>query len=1015
MIRVNSTDDDVHLVVREKERGRESKSVQAAEWCGRKEAWSAARSEPDARTKPTQWRFNRRNNRSKEIADHIRSESAKGRHELFTPAAAAKDDVHSIKMRYILLHKYMNISRLKSSIYLITITYNFRDGPNIIYTKNMQDDRNVERNIYVEHLDRDYSRIASQRDSNKNLQVHSDLDADSLRRQEIERGSDIGYLKLDPDRVSNTKNSRQNLQLDENEHNIHPRDQLFIKDGNTEILRLVTRDGVEEERYVNLPVRSVTMLPRQYLVVENGKDILMQRYIEDQGVESQMYKAKKAMEDDNDNDNKYGNYEEIQIVDNKRQTSNQTQKSDFQNFDLPIPGSVHDDNHMRPTNIHSSTAYVHQELLETSLRQQNELLRQILLDKEKNQQQQDAASQFENRLETQSLPGHSVMATQTDCHMGTQTEPHHIRPARRKARSDIDESYSEEEFEMVVDRDRSPRKLKWIKRKKPKRRKGKFKDENPRRSIRVEEVKRKIRTPILEETDVTLALDSAKSKKSAHKTSDDFHKIYGETRTSILRKMKNESTTKDKHVDEIERPIKSALKKEILMEISKSLDDDDKSQKKRPKLHRQSASTKYADDSDDSLSDENNENYYKYRRDSNDFTDDSLENYDKEKERRSTPNKTVKDKRNLIFSRQGSSTDAKDGISYEETRSVRTIFSNGKSSSTEKDHNGDTNTYEKIVVREKNFRNLSATELLEMNELESKKTNIKNKKEDPEVKKVVDKHVDVSKSVPRYMQWYNNKNSGTKQTETKVIPPKPKRAINKNKVQDIEEKKTRISEEAKKNFNQKQVNIDRSQNKKQSTVKDEKDVKVNSRLMKEEKVKPVPEGPLPDTHPLLQHSEHRYEHQYLNQNPMCFVQPTHMPQYLGMQSQLLMARPDGQLQPVYVNQIPVNLPQTVSSQNGPMTTVYLKPSEDTSIEEENIKNDSLKLQETSSDLSNKDINVTIKHVKTIEDDDSGIAMTSVMNNHIKRIPMTEKQSVFTIAYNEVQTKQLRPDSSTPSY
>lgn len=71
MIRVNSTEDDVRLVVQDKGLGRENKStqnienksIQANEW-RRREAWSAEQA--DLRTKPTQWKFNKRNYRSKE-------------------------------------------------------------------------------------------------------------------------------------------------------------------------------------------------------------------------------------------------------------------------------------------------------------------------------------------------------------------------------------------------------------------------------------------------------------------------------------------------------------------------------------------------------------------------------------------------------------------------------------------------------------------------------------------------------------------------------------------------------------------------------------------------------------------------------------------------------------------------------------------------------------------------------------------------------------------------------------
>lgn len=73
MIRVNSTEDDVRLVVRDKGVGRENKStqniqnksLQSNEWRAR-EAWSAEQA--DLRTKPTQWKFNKRNQRSKEAS-----------------------------------------------------------------------------------------------------------------------------------------------------------------------------------------------------------------------------------------------------------------------------------------------------------------------------------------------------------------------------------------------------------------------------------------------------------------------------------------------------------------------------------------------------------------------------------------------------------------------------------------------------------------------------------------------------------------------------------------------------------------------------------------------------------------------------------------------------------------------------------------------------------------------------------------------------------------------------------
>lgn len=911
--------------------------------------------------------------------------------------------------------------------------YLYRDGPNIIYTKDMQNnnERYIERNIYVDDIDREYSRITTHRESNKNLQSQNqdEMDADSIRRHEMERGSDVDYMKLDVDRISNAKSSsRQNLQVDDvqnkaqSSHN-QGREHMFIKEGNTEILRLVTRDGVEEERYVNLPVgqrvRPVTMIPQQYVVIDSGKDILMQRFIADQGDEAKHIQMKM---ENSQNSRKYDLNQDRNIQSNQyrivngnyRRASNDELilQGDYQNVELSVPGSVqpgHNDQEMTNNSIGvhrnvNTSSHLHHDLLETSLRQQNELLRQILLEKGRLAQYHDASSQFEIKLETQSLPGHSVMATQTDCHMSTQTEPHHLKPARRKARSDIDESYSEEEYEMRIEH--SPKEIRWIKRRRPKKRRGKFKEANPRRCIKVEEVKRKIKTPILEEAEVSLDIEGEKYNK---KEKEDLHNVYGETRTSILRKKKNESRKEKKRKD-VDRPAGSALKKDILLEISNSLDDDN-SKEKRPKLVRQTASTKY-DENGHSSSDDNNENYvHDARRDSNDFTDDSLEEYEHREIILSCKSSAIRDKRNLIFSRQGSSTDAKDG-----TPSIK------ENDKTNKKHHSHVS---KVSSLEKED---------EENDENSTKENIhkKSKGNENDSKKMTDKGVDVSKSVPRYMQWYNKNNGGTsapKQNETKVIPPKPKRATQKtrpNRTAPLnDEAKHQAPDDTHKKSSSKQTSEKqgKSQDPKKSKAENrEGESKVRSRLMKEEKVKPVPEGPLPDCHPLLQHSEHRYEHEYHNQNPMCFVQPTHLPQYLGMNPQTS--------QPLYINQIPVNSTPVhiVSSQNGLPTTVYLNPAShitepilQRTIEEtsKHMITESPNSQLTTADL-NVDTNVSVRHFRAMEDDDSGIAMTSLFagqnsSQNLKRLPITEKQSVFTIAYNDVQTKQLRPDSSTPSF
>jgi hypothetical protein len=89
--------------------------------------------------------------------------------------------------------------------------------------------------IYNEDVaddDQDYTSI-------KHINVKDTLtvahhpDEDSIRRHEMERGSDV---------ESERRMSFKRQQAQE-EANASGRDQLFIKDGNAEILRLVTRGG----------------------------------------------------------------------------------------------------------------------------------------------------------------------------------------------------------------------------------------------------------------------------------------------------------------------------------------------------------------------------------------------------------------------------------------------------------------------------------------------------------------------------------------------------------------------------------------------------------------------------------------------------------------------------------------------------------------------------------------------------------------------------------------------------
>ncbi|XP_018332036.1 cadherin-86C-like [Agrilus planipennis] len=215
-----------------------------------------------------------------------------------------------------------------------------------------------------------------------------DNEVDSLRRHEMERGSDRDLRR----KVAHKRES-----LD--------RDHLYIREGNADILRLITRGGEQQAQ-------------RQYFVdnqnnlVDSGKDILLKRFMDQQGTSHQV---------------KVGT----------------------------LPHESH-------------RAYEGQENLEAVLRQQNSLLRQIILERER-----------EVRLETQSLPA----GTQTDRNAGTQTEELYIlRPPQRKIYSDNDASDgSEAEEEILLTRLR-----------------GRKKKERRRRAL---EIRRKITTPIREESE----------------------------------------------------------------------------------------------------------------------------------------------------------------------------------------------------------------------------------------------------------------------------------------------------------------------------------------------------------------------------------------------------------------------------------------------------------------------------------------------------------------------------------
>ncbi|XP_022814589.1 cadherin-86C isoform X2 [Spodoptera litura] len=816
-----------------------------------------------------------------------------------------------------------------------------RDGPNIIYTKEMQLQEAFanKHKEYIEDLENGYDRIATLHYQRR------EQDNDSIRRHEIDRGSEVGvFLKSDADKNIHDKTDKTKREYPEKLRapSSQGRDQYFIKEGNTEILRLVTRGKNEEERYVNLPVpqqRPVTLIPHtQYVVVDSGKNLLMERFIREQGEEAKNIRDRMSKVTDLDN---ISNGKDAKSYGQRSQVGSDVpnQFNEYTNLQPEVPGTVP----LKADYLQSALlemqnkSTIHQELLESSLRKQNELLHQILIERERMLQNHETASQVESKLETQSLPGHSVMATQTECHIGTQTEPQLMKPTRRKARSDND-SYSEDESEMVVEDE--TKKVAWVKKKKPKK---KLKHKDPRRSMRVYDLSRKIKTPILEESEVSPSLESEKHVKISKTNEREEHiRNYGDMTKSTVTTSKNETVSSTQiKISDSDR--KSRLRRDVLMEISDSLDEKVESDfgERRLRLQKQFSVT----------------------------TDDmplksplAIEHESNDSKSRSSS--ASKDNRNLVFSRQGSSTEARE------------------------------------IAAEHSSTKLSDVDAhsIKLDSSSNVEPNSKRGNEASESTKSSESAKPTQKSLPRYMQWYGKKSTAAKPPPAeKVVPNKPKRP-SKTKNEDdkdkagrygkIMSKDTQGDSEVKKNFKSKENEF------------------IHPRILKEEKVTPVPEGPLPDVHPLLQHSEHRYEHQYENQNPLCYIQPTHIPKYLGQQPMPRKLAPEQQ--PIYVNQDDVKEPKQDIMESALTHSISISTSY-----EEDRKNPEVHVSKINIGGDNVP---DITHRTKIDDNDSGIAMnTLVQQNNMKRLPITEKKSVFTIAYDDVQTKQLRPDSSSTSY
>lgn len=802
-----------------------------------------------------------------------------------------------------------------------------------------------------------------------------------MRRHEIDRGSDMNY-------------DQQNTFKRHDDERQSNRDPIFIKDGNAEILRLITRGKNDEENiYVNIPPQQP-----QYIMVENGgKEILMRRFIDEQTNGKHIIRehyqvvpgAQKTTTDEMPIAGQRQHVSEIYV--NKSQPGSVVYSQLDPNSDIKLvhTNQLRSASHLNVPDTNMQHAYSNQSLiqqeLETSLKQQNALLRQILLEKEK---LEEKYSQQEVALETQSLPPSHMMAiaTQTDCEAGTQTDPIMTKPKRRRARSENDDSLSEDEYEYIrYSPPNSPEGVYWIKRRKTKKKSRHRNGTKPRRHIVVvEEVKRKIRTPIKEENEDFSTQTPPKAR-------------HPETRSSILRRMKNEQST-HKHASSNKAP---GLKKDVLMEISDSFDeqprDEIHSDKRRnlQKIHTKHVEYYERSDDDDDI---NSDDDIVIRR--NNYSADSLEGYSDD-EQAVLDDRRRRNHRNIIFSRQGSSTDAKEALDYpvyEERRryteqSVTTTPIVRRLSRRDSTNGSNNSKHRRQTTSEPPHR---ATK----GQAPSKPTptsESKNLRKHPArseadlMHRLRDDGFDIAKHVPapRYMEWYYNKSKDSdleKKRLDEYRSEKEKSKVSNKKLVGGGEKRakpkafTRIDETTK----YKPEPMPRTTPPPPPPPKGarmlKEDVQMNKTL--------APKIETDSNHPLLQYSEHRYEHEY-NPAPDIPVPPTKLPHYLYPET-----------------------PPSIESSRAKSKNQKTKP-KPSPIHEGEVKEAS-KRHSTHSDTStnqSKQLNAS-----TLEDDhDSGIAMNSLLHSLGKRNPIADKKSVFTIAYDEAKIKKIQSESDSPQF
>ncbi|XP_072750510.1 uncharacterized protein [Anoplolepis gracilipes] len=355
---------------------------------GKKQAWSA---DPTRRN----WQFNRRNTKNGGLA-------------------SLPGDVVYISERPPI--DQANVESLR-----------LRDGP--AYDSSRRRRMEDQERMYVEDVEE------------RKVRDYIATDADSLQRHEIEGGSDILHQAYRQRYVDPDSNNEPAV-----------REQHFYREGNAEVLQLVTRGQVEDTIQHHYPTTFIV----------DGKDVLLQRFMQDQKTRQELSMQEpevlRTVESHQHPRNIYQHKQEILLLPEELEAVRRRRAEELDSKGQKLP--MDDGYAAQKMNMESQTRDVHRQEIPISmpgisdkkmsvpkdqtmqsyafhdleLARQNVLLTRLLLEREARYAGGIAGMDGVSYLETQSLPGQAVIATQTDRTAATQTE-RHIR-----SRSDNDES-----------------------------------------------------------------------------------------------------------------------------------------------------------------------------------------------------------------------------------------------------------------------------------------------------------------------------------------------------------------------------------------------------------------------------------------------------------------------------------------------------------------------------------------------------------------------------------------------